>query len=113
MDTARDEILKDVEGDTTSVMDKNIQEASNSLKAIAHPIRLKILCILDNEELSVQEIVQQVGTSQSNISKHLSLLRDKNILDTRKEENKVMYHISNPRMLMLIDTMHKVFCAKL
>ena len=56
---------------------EHIDMASRALKAMAHPLRLKILCILGNEELSVQEIVDCVGTSQSNISQHLAILRKK------------------------------------
>jgi ArsR family transcriptional regulator len=56
---------------------EHIDMASRALKAMAHPLRLKILCILGNEELSVQEIVDCVGTSQSNISQHLAILREK------------------------------------
>ena len=52
--------------------------ASRALKAMGHPLRLKILCILAGlKETSVQELVDIVGTSQSNISQHLSILREK------------------------------------
>jgi ArsR family transcriptional regulator len=85
--------------------------ASRALKAMAHPLRLKILCILGNEELSVQEIVDCVGTSQSNISQHLAILREKNVLRTRKDANKVFYRIGDERMLTLIGMMREVFCG--
>ena len=48
----------------------DIERASRSLKAISHPLRLKILCTLGGQEVSVQEIVDYVGTSQSNISQY-------------------------------------------
>ena len=47
---------------------------------MAHPLRLKILCLVGNQELSVLEIVDAVGTTQSNISQHLAVLRDHGIL---------------------------------
>jgi len=47
------------------------------MRAIAHPLRLKILCVLGEHELSVQDIVEAVGTSQSNVSQHLAILREK------------------------------------
>ena len=49
---------------------------ANALKAMAHPLRWKILCTLGDRELSVGEIVEQTGTSQSNISQHLEQLRN-------------------------------------
>ena len=85
--------------------------ASRALKAMAHPLRLKILCILGDQELSVQEIVDCVGTSQSNISQHLAILREKNVLRTRKDANKVFYRIGDERMLTLIGMMREVFCG--
>ena len=85
--------------------------ASRALKAIAHPLRLKILCVLGNDELSVQEIVDCVGTSQSNISQHLAILREKDVLRTRKDANRVFYCIGDERMLTLIGMMREVFCG--
>ena len=90
--------------------DEDIDRASRSLKAMSHPLRLKILCTLGDEEVSVQDIVDQVGTSQSNISQHLAILRDKGILTSRKDANRVFYRVSDNRTLRLICMMREVFC---
>lgn len=90
--------------------DGDIERASRSLKAMSHPLRLKILCILGDEEVSVQDIVEHVGTSQSNISQHLAILRDKGILASRKDANRVFYRVSDSRTLQLIRLMREVFC---
>ena len=92
--------------------EEDIFHASHSLKAMAHPLRLKILCILGGVgEVSVQDIVEQVGTSQSNISQHLSILREKGILASRKDANKVYYRIADPKILQLIGAMRSAFCS--
>ena len=91
--------------------DEDIDRASRSLKAMSHPLRLKILCTLGDEEVSVQDIVDQVGTSQSNISQHLAILRDKGILTSRKDANRVFYRVSDNRTLRLICMMREVFCS--
>jgi len=92
--------------------EEDIHHASHSLKAMAHPLRLKILCILGGSgEVSVQDIVEQVGTSQSNISQHLSILREKGILASRKDANKVYYRVADPRILQLIGAMRAAFCS--
>ena len=72
----------------STLIDKHehIETAARALKAIAHPLRLKILCVLGGGEECVQDIVDAVGTSQSNISQHLAILRDKGILASRKDE---------------------------
>ncbi|MFM1855926.1 MAG: hypothetical protein RLZ83_1235 [Pseudomonadota bacterium] len=92
--------------------DEDIERASRSLKAMSHPLRLKILCTLSDHEVSVQDIVEQVGTSQSNISQHLAILRDKGILTSRKDANRVFYRVSDNRTLQLIGMMREVFCSQ-
>lgn len=91
--------------------EEDIQQAAQAIKAIAHPLRLKILCVLGDQEISVQDIVEQVGTSQSNISQHLAILRDKGVLATRKDANRVFYRIDDLRTLKLIGMMRDVFCT--
>lgn len=91
--------------------EEDISRASRSLKAMSHPLRLKILCTLGDQEVSVQDIVDAVGTSQSNISQHLAILRDKGILASRKDANKVFYRVGDARTLRLIGMMQDVFCS--
>jgi len=90
--------------------DADIERAARCLKAMSHPLRLKILCVLGTEAISVQDIVEKVGTSQSNISQHLAILREKDILKFDKDANRVYYYIDDPRMLKLIDMMRQIFC---
>lgn len=98
---------------TSRLIDKEeeIQQAAEAMKAIAHPLRLKILCVLGDQEVSVQDIVDQVGTSQSNISQHLAILREKSVLATRKDANRVYYRISDLRTIKLVGLMREVFCT--
>ena len=81
---------------------EHIEQAARALKSISHPLRLKVLCVLGDEEVCVQDIVDAVGTSQSNISQHLAILRDKGVLVTRKDANRVYYRVGDPRILQLI-----------
>ena len=97
---------------STADQQKDVETASRSLKAMSHPLRLMILCKLGEEEFSVQDIVDNVGTSQSNISQHLAILRDKGILSARKDANKVFYKVTDFKTLKLIDMMREVFCSK-
>src|ERR1039457_2797556 len=89
--------------------DEDIQQAAQAIKVIAHPLRLKILCVLGDKEISVQDIVADVGTSQSNISQHLGILRDKGVLVTRKDANRVYYRISDLRTIKLVGMMRDLF----
>ncbi len=99
--------------DSFDLIDKqeHIDQAARALKAMAHPLRLKILCVIGASEMSVQEIVEAVGTTQSNISQHLAILRDKDVLRARKDANRVFYRVGDERTLQLIGMMREVFCA--
>ena len=90
---------------------EHIELAARVLKSISHPLRLKILCVLGNNESCVQAIVDDVGTSQSNISQHLAILREKGVLVTRKDANRVYYRVGDQRTLQLIGMMREVFCG--
>jgi ArsR family transcriptional regulator len=89
-----------------------IERASRSLRAMSHPLRLKILCTLCDNERSVQDIVDQVGTSQSNISQHLAILRDKDIIASRKDANRVFYRLEDQRTVGLINMARELFISE-
>ena len=90
--------------------EEDVTLTANVLKAMAHPLRWKILCSLGDKELSVGEIVERVGTSQSNISQHLEQLRNKNIVSSRRDANRIYYGVRNDQLLILIGTMRTVLC---
>ncbi|MDD2769252.1 MAG: metalloregulator ArsR/SmtB family transcription factor [Methylococcus sp.] len=90
--------------------ESDVRLAAHSLKAMAHPLRLKILCTLSTGRISVQDLVEQVGTTQSNVSQHLAILRDKGILNFQRDANKVYYFVDDERMLQLIRMIKEVFC---
>lgn len=89
----------------------DVDHASVCLKAMAHPLRLKILCLLMQfDKISVLDLVEAVGTSQSNISQHLSILKDKGLLCCNKDANKVYYSLANEDLALLVSSVRKAFC---
>lgn len=90
---------------------ESIRQASQAMQAMAHPLRLKILCLVSNQELSVLEVVEAVGTTQSNVSQHLAILREHGFLEARKEANRVFYRIPDPRIVRMIALTREIFCA--
>lgn len=79
---------------------------------MAHPIRLKILCLLKDKELTVGDIVCEVKTTNANVSQHLTILRNQGILAFRKDANFIYNWISDERVLDLMSTMENLFCNK-
>ncbi|HAG42292.1 MAG TPA: transcriptional regulator [Clostridium sp.] len=72
-------------------------------KALAHPIRLKIITKLVQGELCVCKLNEDVDFSQSNLSQHLRILKEANILNARKDGMWIYYSIKNNKILELLN----------
>jgi ArsR family transcriptional regulator len=88
--------------DAVEKINENAENLARCLKAMAHPLRLKIILFLSDREKSVGEIEESVGSSQSNISQHLGIMRDKNLLTSRKDRNQIFYSLKDTRILPLV-----------
>ena len=80
-------------------------------KALADPKRLLIINELRDGPRPVGEIAAALGISQANASQHLAILRDKGVLQTRKDANRVFYRVADKRTLQLVALMREVFCG--
>ncbi len=87
-----------------------VENLSSLLKSISHPIRLKILCLLQEKELTVGEIRNEVETTHANISQHLSILRNQGVIDFKKDSNFIYNRIADERIIELMKTMRTLFC---
>ena len=92
--------------------DQQVENTSELLKSISHPIRLKILCYLMEGEKNVGEIEKEFVSTISNISQHLTILRKANIINRRKEANYMYYSIRDKSILTLIKTLKQLFCSE-
>jgi ArsR family transcriptional regulator len=90
--------------------DQQVDKVTEILKSIAHPIRLKILCFLLDGEKNVSEIEQQFGSTISNISQHLTVLRKADIISRRKEANFMYYYLKDRKIVLLMETIKSNFC---
>jgi len=103
-------MLQQVDHQFFDMREDNIEQAARALKAMAHPLRLKILCVIGEGEMPVMEIVEKVGTTQSNVSQHLDILREKGIVVSRREGSKIICRVASPQILELMDAMQRTFC---
>ena len=90
--------------DNFSLIDKNehIETAARALKAIAHPLRLKILCVLGESELCVQDIANAVQLSQSAVSHQLRVLKDCKLVRFRREGKTVYYALDDDHVRSIL-----------
>ena len=72
-------------------------------RAIGEPTRIRLLDLLRDGELSVNELAEQLDASQQNISKHLAVLVDSAVLARRKDGNRVYYRIADPGVFALCE----------
>ena len=72
-------------------------------KVLAEPLRLRILHSLQEGELSVNEICEQVGASQPNVSKHLKILQETGVLRRQQSGNAVLYSIADESIFSLCE----------
>ena len=84
-------------------MDKKVAEhVAEILKAVAHPVRLQIIELLETKEMSVGDIVKTLGVKQSVTSQQLNMMKDKGVLNCRRDGVKVYYRIENKDVLKLL-----------
>lgn len=93
-----------------AAMAERAEQATELLRAMAHPQRLRVLCLLVEGERSVGEINRDIELSQSALSQHLARLREEGLVQTRKEAQTVFYSLVPGPALEVIRTLHDVYC---
>ena len=85
----------------TSALDKG----TTLLKAMANENRRRILCLLDDAELSVTELNRKLSLSQSALSQHLAILRRENLVVTRRASQTIYYSLAGDEARTVIDAL--------
>ena len=87
------------------------QFKASIFQALAHPTRIAIIEVLRDGELPAGAIIEKLGLEQANASQHLSVLRAKHIVSSRKEGNQVFYSVRDPLLIEVLDVMRRYFQA--
>jgi DNA-binding transcriptional ArsR family regulator len=87
------------------------EQASDFLKSLANPVRLRILCLLVQGEATVGDITEKLGARQSLISQHLALLRKDGMVRPRRDGQTIYYALADKRAERLIEVLYETFCA--
>ncbi|MEM6263165.1 MAG: metalloregulator ArsR/SmtB family transcription factor [Bacteroidota bacterium] len=88
---------------TTKLEKSLLAKTANSLKAIAHPVRLAMIELLqDGKRLNVTQIYETLGLEQAVASQHLSILKDKNILTSKREGKHTFYFLKHECVIDVI-----------
>lgn len=87
---------------------------SDFFKALAHPTRIRIIELLaqKDEAVCVCELVEALGIEQSNLSQHLSILRQQQIIISTKVGLKVMCRVKDPEVLTVLESVQKILAQQ-
>ena len=81
-----------------------LEQAVNMLKAIAHPMRISIINLLeDGRKMTVTEIHEKLQIEQSTTSHHLGILKDKGVLSSKREGKNTLYYLKNQNLSKILD----------
>ncbi len=81
-------------------------------KVFSNPIRLEILNLLRNKEMSVTNLINNTKLSQANISQHLSIMKSKGIVMSERKGQNIYYKLSNPKIIKAFDIIREVLVEK-
>ena len=94
-------------------MDKKVAEhVAEVMKAVAHPVRLGIIELLETKEMCVGDIVEALGGKQAITSQQLNMMKDKGVLGCRRDGAKVYYRIEDRSVIRLLHCIHGHYKGK-
>lgn len=94
-----------------SALRAKASEVSELLKTLAHPMRLMIVCTLIDGEYSVSELEEKLDIHQPNLSQQLTVLREAEIVETRREGKQIYYKLTARKAERLVGALYDIFCA--
>ena len=92
------------------ILRNSADEASRLMKVLSNPDRLLLLCQLALGEKRVGELEELVGIVQPTLSQQLGVLRDENLVSTRREGKNIYYRIDSPQALAVMNVLYEQFC---
>jgi DNA-binding transcriptional ArsR family regulator len=95
------------------VRDALRQFKSEIFQALANPTRIAIVEALRDGEMSAGKLIEKLGIEQANASQHLSILRSKMVVMSRKSGNQVFYSIRDPALIEVLDILRRYFYSQL
>lgn len=88
--------------------EEDCARVSDFVKALTNPLRLRILCVLQESEKTVSEIVSLTEAKQANVSIQLGILRSRGIVTPRRCENNVYYRVADDRVIRVLEMMREL-----
>lgn len=97
---------------TAGAMETRATEVAGLLKTLAHPARLMLVCTLVDGEYSVGELEEKLDIHQPNLSQQLNVLREAQIVETRRDGKQIFYRLTAEKAAQLVGALYTIFCAE-
>jgi len=94
---------------TTLISGFDLESASRMLRSMSNDRRLVILMLLRGKEMSVNDIAERIGLSQSALSQHLAILRSDGLVKTRRQAQSIFYSLASETAMTLLDNVQTLF----
>jgi ArsR family transcriptional regulator len=94
-------------------MEKVFELHADVCKVFSNAKRLEILNTLRDKEMTASELIEKIGLSKANLSQHMSVLKSKGVVFSRREGVSIYYRISNPKIIQACDLMREVLLEQL
>jgi len=91
-------------------MSVKADEVAATMGYLSNPARMRILCALAVEEMSVGELVTMLGLPQPTISQHLTRLRESGLVASRRDGMRVLNRLHDPKVMQIMALLHKLYC---
>src|SRR4030066_1278306 len=95
------------------MMEKIFELHADVCKGFSNAKRLEILNTLRDRELTASELIEKIGISKANLSQHMSILKSKGVVLSRREGVNIYYRISNAKIIQACDLMREVLLDQL
>ncbi|MGQ3054277.1 MAG: ArsR/SmtB family transcription factor [Roseateles sp.] len=86
--------------------------AVGTLKVLANPERLLLLCQLSQGEMCVSELEEALDIRQPTLSQQLAVLRGEGVVNTRREGKHIYYSVADPNVLQVLELLYRLYCPK-
>jgi len=93
-----------------ALFEQSAARAADLMRLLGNERRMMALCQLVGGELSVSELQDRLGMTQSSLSQHLALLREQGVVATRRQGQTIYYRIADPAALRILETLAELFC---
>jgi DNA-binding transcriptional ArsR family regulator len=93
-------------------LEPQIDAATNILRMLSNPVRLKLMCLMSESELSVLDLADHLKLSQPAVSHHLKLLRAAGIVQSRRDAQTIYNRVEGREVMAIMQTLSELYCPE-